>query len=355
MTMSKTAIVPRVLALISAVARTPLWVTIASTVAALSLVAVALTLFSEGTSLEGLDSGRMAFSFVVLLVLAFVLFTTPAISDRVRDLIGAKGIVDSLVISFTVGGSLVVAAVPAGLWALLATGVDVSVWAPALGALVVEVIVVAVLVGVAFGTVARTGVATAIAYSAISSLIVLPLLALTTVAFMPGVEQRITVTSMDWPDDQNEIDPVTGYPLNPVCKSKNVQTQRFPPYNLVWAVAPTLPFTLVSEAVEPAVVEFTNDMYGSMTPTTSPVDLFSTLSIESRGMQLPVVEDFAYSECVALEETGQPYIDFYSGPQPQTVIDSTESGFGVGLVGQATVSAAWIIGMLTGPRLRRRS
>lgn len=352
--MSKTAVVPRVLALVSAVARTPLWVTIASTVAALSLIAVALTVFSEGTTYEGLDAGRMAFSFVVLLSLAFVLFATPAITDRVRDLNGAKGVIDSLVIAFTVAGSLVVAAVPAGLWALLATGVEFSVWAAALGALVLEVLVVAVLTGVAFGTIARTGVATAVAYSAISSLIVVPLIALSTVAFIPGVEQRITVTSIDWPEDQDEIDPVTGYPLNPVCITKNVQTQTFPQYNLVWAAAPTIPFTFVSEAVDPALVEFDADIYGSMAPTTAAVDLFSTLSIESRGMQLPIVEDIGYSECDALEETGEPYMDFYSGPQPQTVIDSTESGFGVGLAGQGILTAAWIVGMLAIPKRRPR-
>ena len=355
MTMSKTAIVPRFLALISAVARTPLWVTIASTVAALSLIAVALTVFSEGTTYEGLDSGRMAFSFVVLLALAFVLFATPAITDRVRDLIGAKGVVDSLVIAFTVAGSLVVAAAPAGLWALLVTAVDASIWLAALGALIVEVLVVAILVGVGFGTIARTGVATAVSYSAISSLIVLPLLVLSTVAFMPGVEQRITITSMDWPEDQDEIDPVTGYPLNPVCKSKNVQSQMFPQYNLVWAVAPTIPFTLVSEAVEPDVVVFDADMYGSMATTTAPVDLFSTLTVDSRGMQMPIIEDIAYSECDALEETGQPYIDYYSGPQPKTVIDSTESGFPVGLLGQGLISGAWIAGMLIVPKLRRQT
>lgn len=352
--MSKTAVVPRVLALVSAVARTPLWVTIASTVAALSFIAVALTVFSEGTTYEGLDSGRMAFSFVVLLSLAFVLFATPAITDRVRDLNGAKGVIDSLVIAFTVAGSLVVAAVPAALWALLATGVEFSVWAAALGALVVEVLVVAVLTGVAFGTIARTGVATAVAYSAISSLIVVPLIALSTVAFIPGVEQRITVTSIDWPEDQDEIDPVTGYPLNPVCTTENVQTQTFPQYNLVWAAAPTIPFTFVSEAVDPALVEFDADIYGSMAPTTAAVDLFSTLSIESRGMQLPIVEDIGYSECDALEETGEPYMDFYSGPQPQTVIDSTESGFGVGLAGQGILTAAWIVGMLAIPKRRPR-
>jgi hypothetical protein len=355
MPMSKTAIVPRVLALITAVARTPLWVTIASTVAALSLIAVALTVFSEGTTYEGLDSGRMAFSFVVLLALAFVLFATPAMTDRVRDLIGAKGVVDSLVIAFTVAGSLVVAAAPAGLWALLVTGVDASVWLAALGALIVEVLVVAILVGVGFGTIARTGVATAVAYGAISSLTVLPLLVLSTVAFMPGVDQRVTVTMIEWPEDGKGVDPVTGYPVDPVCKTKNVQTQTFPQYNLVWAAAPTVPFTFVSEAVEPAVVEFDADLYGSMSRSTAPVDLFSTLSIDSRGMQLPVVEDFAYSECDALEETGQPYIDFYSGPQPQTVIDSTESGFAVGLLGQGVISGAWVAGMLIVPKLRRRT
>jgi hypothetical protein len=352
--MSKTAIVPRVLALVSAVARTPLWLTIASTVTALSFIAVALTVFSEGTTYEGLNPGRMAFSFVVLLVLAFVLFATPAITDRVRDMNGAKGVIDSLVIAFTVAGSLVVAAVPAGLWALLISGVQFSVWIAALGALVLEVLVVAGLTGIAFGTIRRTGVATAVAYSAISSLIVLPLLVLSTVAFMPGIEQRITVTSIEWPEDQDEIDPVTGYPLNPVCKSKSVQTQRFPQYNLVWAAAPTIPFTLVSEAVEPALVEFNPGIYGSMTPELAPVDLFSTLSIDSRGMRLPIVADIAYSECDALEETGEPYMDFYSGPQPQTVIDSTDSGFAVGLAGQGILSAAWVVGMLTLSKRRGR-
>ena len=354
MDMRTTAFVPRVLALISAIARTPLWVTIVAAVSTLTLVAVALTLFSDGMSSEGLNSGRMAFSFVALLTLAFVLFTTPAITDRVRDQIGAKGVIDSLVIALTVAGSLVLAAVPAGAWAVLATGVDFSVWLPAVGAVAIEILVVVALVGVSFGTIARTGVATAVAYSAISSLIVIPLLTLSAVACMPGIEQRVTVRQMDWPEDQNEMDPATGYPRNPVCNSSRVDTQMFPAYNRVWAVAPIVPFTLVSEAVAPEVVEWEATNYGSTYAESAPVDLFSTLALTSRQMQLPIETKLSINECDALEETGEPYVDYYSGPSDKTVLESTDSGFAAGLLGQGVIMSAWIAGMLIVPRLRRR-
>jgi hypothetical protein len=128
----------------------------------------------------------------------------------------------------------------------------------------------------------------------------------------------------------------------------------FPAYNRVWAVAPIVPFTLVSEAVEPEIVGWQATSYESTSTESAPIDLLSTLALTSRQMQLPIETKLSINECDALEETGEPYVDYYSGPSDTTVLETTDSGFAAGLLGQGVIVSAWIAGMLIVPRLRRR-
>ena len=360
--MSKQGVIARVLASTTAVIATPLWVTIVAAVGGLSLIATALTILSNETNVDGLDSGRMALSISSFLVLAFALFTIPAIVDRIRHSSGAIGFLDSFVTTFVVGWSFVIAAAPSFVWAILATGVGPEVWIPALGTLKLEVLVVDLLVAVAFSPVRKPSTATAVAYAAIVSLVVGPLLVLGSVATMPGVKQTTRVWTMQWPDDQTLIDPDTGYPKDPTCPNPSWSTQMLPRYNLVWAAAPINPFVLMSESVEPAIATFVNKGYmgetEAITPdtprTTAPIDLFSTIALSSRALQISPEETIVINECELLETTGQPYVDYPYGPSTQDVLDTTTSGFTAGLIGQGAIVGAWIAGMVVIPRLRRQ-
>ena len=342
-----------------AVVRTPLWVTMVSTVGVLTLVATALTVFSDNATADGLDAGRMALSFVTLLTLAFALFTIPAIVDRVRHTTGASGFVDSFITAFLVGWSLLFAATPALLWAMAATGVGADVWVPALGSLKLEVLLVDVLVAVAFGSIRKPGTATAVAYGAIASLVAGPLLVLGVTAALPGVKQTTYTWTMEWPKDGTGVDPDTGYPVDPKCPTKSANTQVVPRYDLVWGVAPVIPFALVSESVEPKLVTFVDTLYmgqaAAVAPkTTAPVDIFSTIAISSRTLQLPADETITINECELLKETGQPYSSYPYGRAATDVLSTTTSGFVPGLVGQLLVAGVWIAGILVIPRVRRQ-
>lgn len=361
--MSNSGILARISASVTAVIRTPLWVSVVAAEGVFALVATSLTVLSRETNTEGLDSGRMALSFTTMLVLAFALFTVPAIVDRVRHATGASGFLDSFVTAFVVGWSLVFAATPALAWAILATGVGPDVWIPALGALKLEVLIVDVLVAVAFAAVRKAGTATALAYAAITSLVVGPFLVLGTVAALPGVQQTTEYWTFDWgKEGEVKTDPVTGYPIDPTCPSPTTSTTTVPRYNTVWAAAPIIPFVLVSEAVEPKMAYFVNTMWmgetEAVTPespkTTAPIDLFTTFVLPTRQMQLSPTERIVINECTLLEETGNPYAPYPYGPSSETIIAGTQSGFVPGLIGQGVIVGAWVIGLLVIPRLRRQ-
>lgn len=359
--MSKQGILARIVTSAKSVFKTPLWRSMVIANGVLALVATALTVMSTEANVDGLDGGRMALSFATLLTLAFALFTVPAIVDRIRHSTGAEGFLDSFVTAFLVGWSLVIAATPAFLWAILATGVGPEVWVPALGSLKFEVILVDLLVAVAFATISRAGAATAVAYAAISSLVIGPLLALGAVTVLPGVEQKTINYTMQWPDDQSQIDPKTGYPKDPKCPNPVTSTNIVPQYNLVWAAAPIIPFALVSESVEPTIATFVNAMYmdtsvavGVDQPKeTAPIDLFSTIALSTRSLQRDQSWEITVNECERLAAGLDPWFDT-ARVEPQTVLDETQSGFVAGLIGQSAIVGAWIVGMLVIPRIRRK-
>ena len=360
--MSNPRIVTQIRNSFIAVVRTPLWLTIVAAEGVLALIATVLTTFNENTTVEGLDAGRMSLSFVTMLVLAFALFTIPAVVDRVRSTTGASGFLDSFVTAFIVGSSLLVAATPALLWAMLSTSVSPAVWSPALGSLKLEVLIVDLLVAVAFTTIRRPGAATAVAYGAIVSLVVGPFLVLAAVTALPGAMQTTRNWSMTWPTDQNDIDPDTGYPKDPKCPNPVSSTVMIPRYDLVWPAAVVNPFVLVAESVEPKIATYEEVLWmgdsSAIAPeankVTAPIDLFSTLAVSSRALQITPGETILINECELLATTGQPYPDYPDSTASQKVIDGTQSGFTVGLIGQLSVVALWIAGMVVIPRLRPR-
>lgn len=361
--MSNSGNLSRISGSIAAVIRTPLWLSITVAEGVLALVATALVVLSEDTNAPGLDSGRMALSFTVLLALAFSLFTIPAIVDRVRKSTGDTGVLDALLTATVVGVTLVLAVAPALLWAILATAVSSAVWLAAIGALLGEVGLVIIVVTVAFSSIRDTGAATGLSYGAIVSLVVVPFLVLGVTAVLPGEEQKTTYYTIDWGKDGDlEVDPETGWPIDPTCPTPTTETKIVPRYDLVWGVASVIPFAFVAESVEPVVTEFVNTMYMSETESitddspksTAAIDLFTSISLTTRALQIPPGVDIVINECERIEAGLDPYVYNAPGGTPQELIASTQSGFVPGLIGQAAIAGAWVLGLLVIPRLRRR-
>lgn len=361
--MSNQGILARIVSSTATVIRTPLWVTTVAALSALTMIATALTLFSDTATVPGLDAGRMALSFDTLLVLAFALFTIPAIVDRVRHSEGPTDFLGALITATLTGASLLIAAAPALVWAILSTGVDVIVWMSALGAVKIEILLVVALVAVAFSVFRTPSTATALAYASVTSLIILPLIVLGVFAALPGTTQVTYRTSIDWDKtDSTEIDPVTGYPIDPECTHTYAERNYKPRYDSVWFVAPVIPFITVSESVEPTIVEFVEELlYDQEAPveadpftTVAPVDIFSTIAFQSRSLQLVPAPSITINECELLAEHGDPYWDSSNRTQFETVLSSTQSGFVPGLIGQGVIVGAWVAGMLVIPRIRRK-
>lgn len=361
--MSNSGIIARVRGSIAAIIATPLWVSIVVAEGVLALVATSLTVLSRETNTEGLDAGRMALSFTTLLVLAFGMFTVPAIVERVRASNSSGGFVDAFLTTAIVSASLLLAAVPAILWAVLATGVDFAVWMSALSALKFEFAVVILLVTVAFWSVKRAAAATALSYAAIASLVVGPFAVLGVTAALPGAQQTTEYWMLDWgTEGEVETDPITGYPLDPQCPTSDVTVENVPRYDLVWQAASVIPFVLVSESVEPTITEFVNTMYMDESEAIAPqspkelasIDLFTSIAVAARELQVPPTERIVINECTLLEETGEPYAQYPWGPDDKQVLASTQSGFTAGLMGQGAIVGAWVIGLLVIPRIRRQ-
>jgi hypothetical protein len=135
-----------------------------------------------------------------------------------------------------------------------------------------------------------------------------------------------------------------------------------PRYDLVWPAAVVNPFVLVAESVEPKIATYEEVLWmgdsSAIAPeankVTAPIDLFSTLAVSSRALQITPGETILINECELLATTGQPYPDYPDSTASQKVIDGTQSGFTVGLIGQLSVVALWIAGMVVIPRLRPR-
>jgi hypothetical protein len=87
------------------------------------------------------------------------------------------------------------------------------------------------------------------------------------------------------------------------------------------------------------------------TPITIPLDLFGTVDLAVRELQLPVETSIHVNECENLATEGTPYPTL-GERKPRDIIAASESGFASGLVGQGIYLA------LTGTALlviRRRT
>jgi hypothetical protein len=84
-----------------------------------------------------------------------------------------------------------------------------------------------------------------------------------------------------------------------------------------------------------------------------PLDLFSTVDLNVRGMQLPVQTDIVIDECANIAEFGTPYPTLDNGRTPSDVIEQSTSGYSNGVIGQA-LFVALATAVLVPVRIRGR-
>jgi hypothetical protein len=336
--------VPPLFATISASIRAGMWFTLLAVMATTSLIIVALTVASDGASAAGTDAGRMAFSFVIFLVLVALLLGIPTVFISIRERLGQLPFLNTVLLALAVGLSFVAVSIPAMVWAILSTGVSADVWLPVIGTTVLEVGVVAVLVALAHWALKSGSVATVTAFGLIAGITVGPLLVVAGASLTSPIEQTTKTYYIEWKDENEPVDPETGYPINPTCqKNPSVSTTYQADYTGVWAVVATNPIALVSASITPALGPWQNNGYQGdgwesepvrVSPELLPLDVFSAVDLNVRGMQLPIETDIVIDECANLAIFGTPYMDLNGERTLFDVLNKSTSGYTAGVIGQ---------------------
>ncbi len=349
--------VPSLFATISTSIRSGLWFTLLIVMATTSLLIVALTAASEAASAAGTDAGRMAFSFVIFLVLVATLLGIPTVLISIREQLGQLPFLHTYLLTVAVGLSFVVVATPAMLWAILSTGVSANVWLPVIGTTVLEVGAITLLVALAHWALKSGSAATVTAFTLIAGITLGPVLLVATATFAPPVTQTTQTYWLKWEDGDQPLDPETGYPLNPVCeKSPVTSTALLTDYTGVSAIIATNPVAFVSASITPAIGDYVMPGYEDqgfepqppMPAIAVPLDLFSSVGVAARSLQLPVSsEPIIDDECAKIAEFGTPYPN-NGQADPRDIIAETQSGFLDGAIGQGAflVVATVILGAI---------
>ena len=358
--MSNAGFFSRLFASITTSIRSGLWLTLLAVMAATSLIIVALTVTSDAASAPGTDAGRMAFSFVVFLLLVAALLGIPTVVISIREQLGQLSFLHAYLLTVAVGLSFVVAAVPAMLWAVLSTGVGVDVWLPTLGVTKLEVWVIALLVALAHWALKSGSAATITAFGLIAGVTLGPLVVVAAASFAPPVKQTTANSYIEYTGQDQPIDPATGYPLNPTCQSPNWSYSYITDYSSVWAAMSMSPVVFVSSSIEPAVGDYVMPGYSEpgfeapppLPAIAVPLDLFSSVDVAVRTLQIPVKTDLVNDECANLAEFGTAYPN-NGQADPRDIIAESHSGFLAGAIGQGAflVVATVILGVI---RVRTR-
>jgi hypothetical protein len=299
----------------------------------------------------------MAFSFVTFLVLVALLLGIATVFISIREQLGQLSFPHTYLLTVVVGLSFVVVAAPAMLWAILSTAVSSDVWLPVIGTTVLEVGVIALLVALAHWALKSGSVATVTAFTLIAGITLGPILVVATATFAPPVTQTTQTYYINWEDGDEPLDPETGYPLNPTCaKAPSTSTALLTDYTGVSAIIATNPVAFVSASITPSIGDYVMPGYEDqgfepqppMPAIAVPLDLFSSVGVASRSLQIPVSsEPIIDDECAKLAEYGTPYPN-NGQADPRDIIAETQSSFVAGAIGQGAflVVATVILAMI---------
>lgn len=347
--MSNTGFFPRLIGSIVDTVRSRFWLTLLIVTFASSLLIVALTLTGDSAGAPGVDAGRMALSFAEFIALVAVLIGTPTVFIAVREGNGhgRQPFPHTLLLSLVIGMSFIVVATPAMLWAILSTSVSMEVWLPTIATVKLEAVVVAALVALSHWAIRHHGAAIATSFGLIAVLTLGPLLVLATASLAEPIKRTTAVFYIEWKDGTEPIDPETGFPVNPECQtSPTYSIEYLTDYTGVWWAIETNPIALVSASITPGIGDYVSPGYmgdgWSSEPVDAPavptpLDLFASVDLSVRGMQLPIEAKAVNNECENLAKYGTPYPQDVLGIDPRARVEQTRSGYTDGLIGQGLI------------------
>ncbi|MFM6981824.1 MAG: hypothetical protein ACKOWP_03520 [Microbacteriaceae bacterium] len=325
-----------------------------------------LTLLSTGLGLgEGqpaelgsdFDPGRNATALTALVALVLGVISGPVVMNSARkDDRGPAPLGMSVVIAVIVGGSLVLAALPALLWGFANSTLDMAELFALVATLKFEVLALTLISALIHVAIVRRTLASVVGGAIVLAITVVPAGVSEVAATINGVEQVETYIGVEW-TEETTTDPKTGLVINPVCSEPNTMTTWKADASHTWQVLAISPLVTLAESIPASITSddgyYTGQPEGVVGPERYfPSDTLSALSTQFRMAQKPVPTAILRDECEAMENGyALPYD--YPGEVPLDWENGTTSGYGIGLLVQSGALVV-VAGIATAAHLSRR-
>lgn len=306
------------------------------------VIVLIVTVFTTIAAGNSDAPGAVLYSLIVYFVLLLGTLVVPALSgnaingDREAGTLATTQVtlvtttqlvLGKLLAAWVTALGFLVAALPFLLFALVLGGASVA-------SALVSILVLALELGVVSAVgVGLSGLIRRPLFSIVATYLIVALLSVgTLIAFGLGgvvAQETVTVESeyIDWQASSEELDPQTGYPVQIVCETREIEVTA-PRFDRVWWVLAANPYVLLADAVP---TQFDARGY--------PEDVFGTIKFGVRSAQLPY-EPQSWSEC-----------DFATNPPqeqttPRELLDETTPSWAVGLLLHLLLAVGLVAGAI---------
>lgn len=312
------------------------------------LVALVTFLLWFALSNFGGNAGLGVFSTIIYFVLLLGTLVAPALSGNAINGDRDAGTLATTQVTLITTGQLVLGKFLAA-WisalAFLAASVPFLIFAMVAGAMRPDVIIVSIVVlALELGVIAAIGVGLSgilhralfsivVTYLAVAALSIGSLIAFGLAGLVTQSESHTTYIGVDQSTASGEYDPQTRLRTDVTCLPPQVNTNPIPRYDYWWGILVMNPYVVLADAVPT-----TFDEHGS------PQDLFGSLKVGARSVQIPPDLDRIYDDC-AQAKAGYPQESGQS-PTGETIVETTVPGWFIGLaihlaLAMAALFVAW--------------
>jgi hypothetical protein len=324
-----------------------------------------LTLLSTGLGLgeaqpveygSDFDAGRNATALTALVALVLGIISGPVVMNSARkDDRGPANLGTNIVLALIVGGSLVLAALPALLWGFANSTLEIGELFMLVVTLKFEILALTLISALIHVAVVRRTLATVIGGAIVLLITVAPAGISAIAATINGVEQVETYIGVEW-TEETKTDPDTGIVIDPVCSDPTELTMWKSDPSRTWQILAVSPIVTLAEAIPASVVSdggYASDHYATDgVERHLPADTLSALSTQFRLAQKPVPATVLRDECAAMKNgTMLPYDN--PGEVPVDWQDGTTSGYGIGILVQSGALVV-VAGIAVAAHLSRR-
>lgn len=334
--------------------RSVAWVVLVSVVFVLVGIVTLLLWLSLRAFGEEVAENAGVYSSIIYFVLLVGTLVTPAVSggavngDRdagtlattqVTLVSAAQIVLGKFLAAWTVALTFLAASLPFLIFAVAVGGVGPDTLLSSLGVLVLELgVVSAVGVGLS-GLMSRALFSVVTTYLVVAALSIGTLIAFGLGGLAFQSQARSTYIGIDYSADQ-QFDPETGYPENPVCREPEVSTHPVPRFDYVWGILAANPYVVLADA---SPTTFNRDGY--------PEDLFGNIATGIRSAQLAPDLDQVYDECASALGGGPGADDWDT---PEEIFAKTVPSWFVGLLIHLVLAALALWGGIARTRTPAR-